>query len=135
MANFDIDSVEPLDYDFRGFQKNDAPRGEMCSGFGEIPEPTQKILTAYAKGTQELFQVETQDEVEKALDAEAKLKQDAAEAKQRKARLHGLTAALCQNSPTARELGELPPRIANAFMKWVYKELSDPEVLSAGTPD
>lgn len=133
MSTFSVDSVETLDYDFTGFPKN-AGRGK-CKGKGVIPEPTQGHLIAYAEGLRQLYQVPTDDD-----DSETKVSQEieksaTEQSEKRQEGLLKLTAALCQNSPSAAELRELPPRIRTAFMKHVYQELSNPKVLSADTSD
>ena len=130
MANFTIDALELLEYDFTGFPSNTQP-GKKCTGKGIVPEPTQTHLDTYAEKLKDLFKVkegETQAEVTERMEAD--MASDAGEltGKEKSEQLLQLTADLCQNSPNARELGELPPRIRNAFMKWVYKELADPKV-------
>lgn len=133
MTAFDISAVEALDYDFTGFARNSG-RGH-CTGKGTIPEPTQPRLEAYAEGLRQLFGLDEEDAVEEALETqEAKEEAPEMRSEERQDRLLELTAALCQGSPSKKELAELPPRIRNAFMKWVYKELADPEVLSGVTP-
>jgi len=145
VSNFSLQAVETLDYDFTGFPSNTSK--DKCKGKGSIPEPTEDMLTAYAEAVAKLFEIKKGDDIEAALDGgdptatsanaepgspEKKAKKKEEEAKA--AALLGFTADLCQNSPSTEELTELPPRIRNAFMKWVYKELSDPEVSSGATP-
>jgi hypothetical protein len=125
MAQFSISAIEPLEYDFTGIRSNSGDG--YCKGKGTIPEPTEPLLRAYGEALRTLYGVEEAEEVEEAIDAEGP------SAEERHRRLLELTAELCQQSPSADELQELPPRACNLFMKWVYKELSDPEVSSAGT--
>lgn len=129
MSNFSYGSIEALDYDFTGVPSNSA--NGCCKGKGAIPEPTQAHLKAYAQALRNLYGLTEDDDpsnIAKAIKSEK-----SASAEERAERLLRLTADLCQGSPSAEELLELPPRIRNAFMKWVYQELSDPEVSSAGT--
>lgn len=125
MANFSSSSVEVLEYDFRDFASNSG-KGS-CKGHGEIPEPTSDALEAYGAATRELFKVETNKDVKEKLEDD-----DAAKAKSRE--LLKLTADLCENSPSVEELEDLPPRIQRAFFKWIFKEITDPEVSSGATP-
>ncbi len=130
MSSFSASIVEPLDYDFTGFPSTKNP-GKNCKGKGTIPEPTHAVLEAYAEGLRDLFGINEGEDAETAMESVQKKNEegsgDAADT------LLELTADLCQHSPTADDLRELPPRILNAFQKWVYRELSDPEVSSAGT--
>ncbi|CAA9313805.1 MAG: hypothetical protein AVDCRST_MAG93-5391 [uncultured Chloroflexia bacterium] len=134
MSNFSVTAVEPLDYDFTDFPSN-VHKGKNCTGKGSLPEPTEALLNSYGEKVQALFEVKDTDDpkkaVEDAMDDKAATK---AENERKAQELLELTAELCQNSPNAEELKELPPRIRNAFMKWVYKELADPEVSSGATP-
>lgn len=131
MSKFTLDVLETLDYDFTGFPSN---QGGQCKGVGTVPEPTQPILDAYTKGVRALFDIregETSEEVTARLEAELADGGKKAQEEKAKAATEGmisLTAELCQHSPDADELTELPPRVRNAFMKWVHKELANPEV-------
>lgn len=127
MAQFQIDSVEPLDYDFTGFPKNDG-KGK-CTGKGTVPEPTKKLLMAYSASLRKVYGLDDEGEE----DVKEAVEKDKMNSEERQDEMLSLTSALCQNSPTAAELKQLPPRILAAFMKWVYEELSNPEVSSADT--
>lgn len=125
MANFSSSSVEVLEYDFRDFASNSG--SGSCEGHGQIPEPTSDALEAYAAATRALFAVETNKDVKAKLEDD-----DAAKAKSRE--LLALTADLCRNTPSVDQLEDLPPRIQRAFFKWIFKEITDPEVSSGATP-
>lgn len=123
MSGFSIDAVEPLDYDFTQAPSNSG-KG-MCKGKGTIPEPSEALLEAYSAAVRDLYKVEDGESIAKKMDADKQ--------KETSDKLLSLTATLCQNSPSKAELKELPPRICTAFMKWVFKEIADPEVSSAAT--
>jgi len=139
MASFDIKAVEPLDYDFTGFDKNTG--NGKCKGRGNIPEPTQKHLNAFSAGMKNLAGKSEEEDISSE-DAVAMVDKtieesgatDATEANAIiEKKVIGLIAGLCQNSPSAAQLTELPPRIRTAFMKWVHKQLADPKVTSGDT--
>lgn len=125
MSTFSITAVPNLDYDFTGFASN-ADSTKNCKGKGVIPEPSQPRLEAYSAAMRDLFKVdedatdaERVEQVQEAIEADAKAKSES---------LLQLTADLCQDKPSKAELDELPPRICRGFLKWIYKELTNPEV-------
>ena len=122
VSGFSADVLELLEYDFTGFPSNS---GGQCSGKGIVPEPTQTHLETYATALQDLFGLNKDDDKD---EVEEKIEKTATSSEEKSNRLLELTSDLCQQTPSAAELKELPPRIRNAFMKWVYKELSDPKV-------
>ncbi len=130
MAQFSVDAVEPLEYDFTGFPQNKDPK-KKCTGQGVIPEPTQSHLQTYANSLKALYEVSTDEDLKDAVESESATDKEG----ERLAQIAGLTAALCQNSPTKAELMQLTPRIRTAFLKWVYQELADPKVSSDATRD
>ncbi|PLS86465.1 MAG: hypothetical protein CYG60_07075 [Actinobacteria bacterium] len=125
MSMFSLSAIEALDYDFTGIPSN-SRHGEKCTGKGTIPEPSQERIEAYATATRELYEVEENDEVEDAIER-------AAQEKEKSKTLLKLTAELCQNSPSAEEIEDLPPRYQKGFLTWIFRELANPEVSSAGT--
>lgn len=131
MSQFSFDAVEALDYDFTGFPSNSKPKA-MCKGKGVIPEPSQPRLEAYSQAMRELYKVKDVKDVTEAMDADERATKSREEEKERSDKLLALTAELCQNTPSKAELSDLPPRICRAFMKWIFRELADPEVSSAG---
>lgn len=133
MAKFTSASIEAMIYDFTGIP-SDIGKG-MCKGKGVVPEPTQARLTAYQNGMRELFNIPddadaeatqqaTQERIEKATEEDAEETLD---------KLMALTAELCQNTPSHKELQELPPRYRAAFLAWIHEEIANPEALSADT--
>lgn len=134
MSNFSLEAIETLDYDFTGIASNSGKGG--CKGKGTIPEPSQPRLEAYSAAMRELFDVKDNKDVADALNKDEKKPTDEellAEQKVRSEKLLAITAELCQNTPSKAELEDLPPRYQRAFLKWIFREIADPEVLSAGT--
>lgn len=130
MSQFSVSSVPELKYDFTGIRSNDGKT--FCKGSGVIPEPTQKEIEGYSQAIRELFSISKDDSVEKAIEsAEKSTSEEDADAKSKT--LLELTATLCENNPSYKELDALPPRYRTGFMKWIHQELSNPEVSSAGT--
>jgi type I site-specific restriction endonuclease len=133
MGSFDVTAVESLDYDFTGFPQ-DKDNSKNCTGKGTIPEPTQKHLKDYAEAMKNLYAVDTTEELtEKVAAQKAEGGEDPAAQQKTIEKIAALTSALCQNSPKKAELMQLPPRIRTAFLKWIYQELANPEVSSAGS--
>lgn len=118
---FSVDSLEPLEYDFSGIPK-DGGKG-FCSGSGAIPEPSTDALEAYQKSMQTLMKGRSLDALQK---------QDTEESRKQLRQVLEHVAKLCQNSPSLEELAQLPPRWKIGFMKTFNREMSDPEVLTAG---
>lgn len=125
MAKFTYDIIESLDYDFTGIPSNDG-KG-MCVGKGRIPEPTQPQLEAYSEGIKVLYGLNDKDEANEAVQGDEK--GDASTVTS----LMALTAGLCQNSPSEKELDQLPPRAKHAFLKWIHAEMVDPKVSNGDT--
>ncbi len=128
MAKFQLDVVESLDYDFTAIPSN---KGKgMCRGKGTIPEPTQERLAEYGAKLKQMF--ENAALPEPGAEGEDPVGEEQADAMSNSAgrqdTMLSLTAQLCMNTPSTEDLEELPPRYLNAFFKWVYKELTDPEV-------
>lgn len=132
MSTFTYDVIEPLAYDFTQIPHNSGQG--FCTGQGVIPEPTQDHLIAYGEEVKALFNMEdgdTAEDVQRRLAEELKdksTKQQKAAADKASRKMLEITAKLCQQSPSADQLGELPPRARNAFLKWVQKEVANPEV-------
>lgn len=120
MAQFTIEHLEALEYDFTGFPANS---GGKCKGKGTIPEPTKQMLLDYAEAIRTMFSAEnlsdlTDEEIANAAEKDLDERSD---------RLLEATSTLCSGTPTKDQLQDLPPRILRAFMKWVYREIADPE--------
>lgn len=137
MSQFTVDTIEALEFDFTKIKHNVQPARakevKYCSGKGVIPEPTEKQLEGYSAGVKAIFGLDQADD-----DAETKKQVEGEIVKANESvtkKLMGLTSALCQGSPSSAELEELPPRYRNAFLKWVYAEVTNPEVSSGATSD
>lgn len=129
MAQFTSEHLELLEYDFTGFAANS---GGMCSGKGTIPEPTKQMLLDYAQAVREIFETDDLADVDPATmvaDSFATEEKDevSEELDSASDQLLDATSALCSGTPTKAQLVELPPRILRGFMKWVYREIADPE--------
>lgn len=136
MSQFNVETIEALEYDFTAIKHNVQPKKgavKYCSGKGAIPEPTETQLEGYSSGVKTIFGLD-----EAADDADTKEKVEGQIVKANESvtkKLMGLTSALCQGSPSKAELEELPPRYRNAFLKWVYAEVTNPEVSSGATSE
>ena len=138
MSQFTVETIEALEYDFTKIKHNVQPKTKgaavkYCSGKGVIPEPTETQLEGYSAGVKAIFGLDQADD-----DAETKKQVEGEIVKANESvtkKLMGLTSALCQGSPSKSALEELPPRYRNAFLKWVYAEVTNPEVSSGATSD
>src|SRR5581483_4983800 len=131
MAQFDAASVvEPLDYDFTHFR----------AGKGTIKEPSDEQIRLF--GIQQVIQQRkivqaspdldddaTVDDrlaaIEKAGQSEALVSYAADEA--------AAYADLCSGKPSVAELLKLPPRVRNAFYKWLRDEINPEAEAGGGT--
>lgn len=138
MSQFTVETIEKLEYDFTGIKHNIQPQkkgaaAKFCTGKGVVPEPTETQLEGYSVGVKKIFGLDTAaDSAETKEKVEGKIeKSDESTTK----KLMGLTSALCQGTPSKAELEELPPRYRNAFLKWIYSEVTNPEVSSGATTE
>jgi len=133
MGGFSADTFEKLDYDFTKIPKNS---GEgFCTGKGTIPEPSDEMLQEFQKGAAEdaaklmggsVSQQDLLRDPAKLVDLVSRT------AETRKATEKRL-AKLCRNSPSEKELSELPPRYFNGFANWLTDEVGSPTRATAAT--
>ncbi len=131
MPNFSAASLEKLDYDFTSFDRNDG--GGKCRGRGIVPEPSDAAIKRFGEAMKDIFKdlgdVQLNDEGGVILTDELL---DMAETDEQTALLRLAVSELCGGSPSAEDLEQLPPRVYNAFSKWISAELFDPKVLKTG---
>lgn len=132
MAGFQAEGVvEALDYDFRTKANPDAPHGT-------IPEPTDDQIAEFLTGMKAAFK-----EVEKELPTGVDLNDtnsimaaiddlDPQVNIKITGKMCEVYAGLCSNTPTAKQIRELPPRIRQVFFAWLQGEVMAPEAVTGG---
>lgn len=131
MAGFDAGHVvNPLDYDFRPFEK----------AKGVIKEPTDDQITEFLSGMKKVFDDVKGDLPEGAVpdDPVAMLAaMDGLEPdiiKKALGQMSQVYAELCSGKPSAAEIQALPLRIRSKFFEWLAGEVMSPEAVpGAGT--
>lgn len=119
-------AVEPLDYDFSEF---------VPGCIGTIPEPSQAAMRDYQRALIKI-QKRVQD-VQPDEDAYAKLTAEELETLSETVEkitdeIDVITATLCKNKPSAKEVGKLPHRVKMAFATWLQEQFT-PEALTSAT--
>ena len=129
MAGFKAEGVvEPLDYDFRPYVKAD----------GTIPEPSDKQIAEFLKALKALAK-EVQEDLPTDIDMNdpssllgALDDLDPEVMEKLTGKMGGIYAALCTNTPTEKQITDLPPRIRTIFYNWLQQEVMNPEAATGG---
>lgn len=130
---YTADTLEEFAYDFTGITRQDG-KGK-CKGKGSIPEPSEDALTEFMKANAEAaVQMMGGNVSAQALMANPKKIVDLVSASaSRRKETEKLLAKLCQNSPSADELSELPLRQFNGFANWLTEEVGSPTRATGAT--
>jgi hypothetical protein len=120
--------VNGLRYDFRDWLGGDGPQGL-------IPEPSDKMLEAYFDRVRELAKEADidEEELDGLSDAEVAERTSEVNFGELQENMAEAIGNLCQDSPSKDDLLRLPFRIRQVFVKWLLKELNDPELQAGGT--
>lgn len=127
--------VEPLDYDFTAIPG-------FAEFKGTVKEPSQPQVAAYLKAARDEVKRITESVnsadggdafgdtgvVAMLADMSFRAESLGPEALKRQAQF---ISALCSGSPSATQLQKLPHRFMVAFVRWLSKEILDPEVAAA----
>lgn len=127
MANFHAKDYGTVQYNFHP----DAPVIK-----GTIPDPSDDMLQEYYKEMREMFRESGIDDLPS--EAEIRANRDKLDELMDKIerfdriethhRLLEIIAKLCQNQPSVDDMMQLPYRKRVRFVRFVQKELADPEV-------
>lgn len=139
MAKFSAESIEPIEYDFSGFN---GPDGKPINDKGSIPEPSRAQVNKMMTDVQNAFKemgladdaAESPEKVIETMSALEKSKDGESEDKFGKMTEHLVTAMaeLCAGSPSQKSLADLPYRPFMAFFGYLMGEVMSPE---ASAPD
>lgn len=112
-------AVDRLDYDFTTGPRNDGLAWPDGAGKGVTPEPTEKVLQAFQEGYKALAERTEKVEQDPSSVPAADIPTDDD--------FINLLANLCSHQPSADELAQLPPRLLQAFAKWLLEALYAPK--------
>lgn len=131
MAGFIAEGVvEALAYDFKPYVKTE----------GTVPEPTDRQIADFLGEMKALF-----EEVKTDLPADVDLADpgsvmsamsdmDTEVTIKMTTKMCGIYSRLCSNTPTEKQIHDLPPRIRQVFFTWLQGEVMSPEAATgAGT--
>lgn len=132
MAKFSAETVgdSRLDYDFRTFS------GMNAEDFGQIPEPSDKMIEAFQDSIKVLSEEAGLDGVEDTDDLTEDELADIAEGlsfSDSQSKMAAIVADLCSQSPSTDQLLRLPFRTRQVFYKWIMKQVQDPELNASAT--
>jgi hypothetical protein len=114
-------TVHALDYDFR----------PHVDAVGTTPEPSDKAVRHFLYEIQKLMEKMPDTEDPNFIDRFREMSEEDFDALADQ--VLDLVAEITQGSPTRDEIAALPHRIQRAYINWLRKELTDPEVPSAAT--
>lgn len=118
MPTFDAGKAVPeLTYDFRKFGGSK----------GTIPEPSDDILAKYSRDMAVLVNEELDEDVDpRDIRAVMRAAAEVSETEliEQQEKVAEVTAALCQDSPSKKELMDLKPRVRRAFYGWLNGQLN-----------
>lgn len=123
MATFNAEVVgSKLNYDFTSWG----------GSAGVIPEPSDDQITAFFEEIDSLADESDLERAEGDAEAASELV-DNLDITEVNKRMISAVSGLCQGSPSETELNKLPPRARQAFIKWIMKQVQDPELETPGT--
>jgi hypothetical protein len=129
MAGFKAEGVvEALDYDFRPF----------VNAHGTIPEPTDKQIAGFLQGFKDMAK-EAEKELPTDIDTTdpaamlaALDSLDSSVVEKMMGRMSEIFAALCNGTPSAEQIADLPMRVRSIFFNWLQTEVMSPEAVPGG---
>lgn len=130
MPSFDSDTVtlpEAVTFDFTGFGVDAA---------GSIPEPSEKQIRDFFRTIKSIYDGDDSDVAEfdnplAYIDIIDKTSEE--EFAAMKTRVLDAVAALCSNTPTAEQMGQLPSYVAGKFFTYVFQAFTNPEGRTAAS--
>jgi hypothetical protein len=134
VAKFSAESLDPIEYDFTGFN---SPDGKPINDKGAIPEPSRAQVNAMMNDVQNAFKdlglgedsAETPEKVVETMNAMNSSNDGEDEDKFAKMSEHLVDAMadLCGGSPSKKSLEDLPYRAFMAFFGYLMGEVMSPE--------